>query len=112
MGRRKKVPMLLGLPSPSLARLNKKDPEELAEQIERLQEEAGHVKRRLEKFRSLPEPPQERIQHLQALLQRLEVLERLARDRISGKSQVLPQSGSTGYSNSSRGYRNRRFTSS
>jgi len=91
MRRRKPDPMLMGEPSPSLAKINKMNQEQLLERIESLQRESMHLLNKIERLKPLLPLPVEKIDILITQLARLRMLEKVARDRLSGKQERSEQ---------------------
>lgn len=84
---RRPDPMLLGRPSPSLARIGRMNIAELEQRIERLREEAAHLNRRVENLRNLEPQPFDRIEKLSMEIKRLGLLKRAARQRLEAKQK-------------------------
>jgi hypothetical protein len=84
---RHRDPILLGLPSPSLRKMQRMTLDELAAHIERIVTEAGHVERRIAALREETENPDAKahIEMLEKQLHRLKTLEQMGRDRLEGK---------------------------
>lgn len=101
MRKQRPLPILLGEPSPSLAKINKMNPAQLAQRIQSLSVEAGRIARKIEHLKLQPTPPQDRIEELSKQFNRLGVLEKTARER-------LESSGGGGERRYSREYRPRR----
>ena len=79
--------MLLGEPSPSLAKINKMNMAALAAKIVSLREEQARMKARLERLEALDEKPEDQIKAGRELLERLAALEAAATERLQGKAQ-------------------------
>ncbi|MCC6581609.1 MAG: hypothetical protein IT440_14345 [Phycisphaeraceae bacterium] len=83
--RRRPDPILMGQPSPSLAKINKMNMEELKERIASLETEKGHLSHKVEQL-SQKEPRDEvKITELKALMSRLGALVNVAKERLEGK---------------------------
>jgi hypothetical protein len=111
MKRRRSDPILMGEPSPSLARISKMDPEELHEHIAALQGERQHLITKIANLSNMQPRPDERIALLATQQARLAALIQAAQDRLSGKvvperreHRERPNRDPRGY-----GYRSRRF---
>jgi chromosome segregation ATPase len=78
--------MLLGEPSPSLARINRMPMMKLGPKIEQLQTELDRVEAKLERMKGQDEPPTERIAAATDLIKRLKVLKELAEKRLEEKT--------------------------
>ena len=91
--RRKPDPMLMGMPSPSLAIINKMNQEKLLERIESLHRESMHLLNKLERLKPMTPLPAEQIDVLITQLARLRVLEKLARETLTGKQERSEQRG-------------------
>jgi chromosome segregation ATPase len=85
-GRQGDLPMLLGEPSPSLAKINKMNMAKLAEKIVSLEKEQQDLKTRLERLRQLDPPPAEKIAAVTDLLDRLNALHDAAAKRLKEKA--------------------------
>jgi hypothetical protein len=80
--------MLLGEPSPSLAKINGMNMEKLAAKIASLREEQGRMKSKLEKLLQRDPPaPAEKVELAQDTLARLAALEKAATERLVGKAE-------------------------
>ena len=82
-----KPPMLLGEPSPSLAKINTMNMAKLEAKIASLNEEQQRMTTRLEKLKAVDPPPADKIASLTDLLARLEALKDAAQTRLEGKQQ-------------------------
>ncbi|MEM6458329.1 MAG: hypothetical protein AAF710_02945 [Planctomycetota bacterium] len=86
------LPMLLGEPSPSLAKINGMNMEKLAAKIASLREEQVRMKAKLERLLARdPAAPAEKIEQAQATLARLKALEEAATRRLAGKAERKAQ---------------------
>jgi hypothetical protein len=81
----RQYPLLLGEPSPSLAKINRASIEELQVRIDKLLEEAGHITKRIEALTKLTPPDEAKIKVLKDQLRRLRLLETKARERMEDK---------------------------
>ncbi len=79
--------MLLGEPSPSLAKIRTMNMEKLRAKIESLDEEKARIERRINGLLRVDTAPADQIQHLRDLLKRLEALQEAARERLEHKQQ-------------------------
>ncbi len=105
--RRRRDPILMGLPSPSLAKINRMNSAELTEHIKALEVEAGHIRAKLEKMAAKEPVDEAHVKLLKEQLARLEALGNIAKERIaSGQADRRTPSPSRGYSSDggSRGY--------
>lgn len=82
-------PMLLGKPSPSLAKMEIMSRDDLMVQIESLTTEASRLRRKIEHLKIQDPVPQKRIDHLARQSRRLSALTRAARERVE-KVQPSP----------------------
>ena len=80
--RRSSEPMLLGKPSPSLAKMKIMSGEELTIQIECLVTETNRLRRKIEHLKIQNPVPQKRIDNLARQSRRLAALTRAARERM------------------------------
>lgn len=84
-----KPPMLLGEPSPSLARINCLNMKGLEQRIEALKVEAVNVSAKLARLKAhKPPPPPDRLEQLEQHLTRLAALEDLAKKRLERKAEA------------------------
>ena len=81
------APMLLGEPSPSLAKINKMNMAKLEEKIASLKVEQKSISNRLAELNAKDPPPAEKIKLAGEQLARLEALEAAASDRLAGKQE-------------------------
>lgn len=79
------APMLLGEPSPSLARINMMNMVKLEAKIVQLANEQTALVSRLERLNALDEAPTEKLQRAGKQLDRLKDLEKAARTRLEEK---------------------------
>lgn len=80
--------MLLGEPSPSLAKINGMNMEKLAAKIASLREEQARMAAKLERLEARdPATPAEQIEMAKATLVRLKALEDAAAERLAGKAE-------------------------
>lgn len=80
-------PMLLGEPSPSLARINMMNMVKLEAKIEQLVEEQSLVSQRLERLTSRDPVPTDQVERTREQLNRLVALEKAARERLELKTK-------------------------
>jgi hypothetical protein len=80
-------PLLLGRPSPSLARIKRMNMADLSERIERLKTEAIRIERRIQHLKIQTPLPQAQIDNLESQTNRLEVLTLTACKRLDQKQQ-------------------------
>ncbi len=80
-------PVLLGKPSPSLARINKMNAEELIARIDSLSTERARLARRIEHLKIQDPVPQQRIDRLSRQIRRLAALQKTAGDRLAEKQE-------------------------
>ena len=86
-GRGKKLPILMGEPSPSLAKINRMNTEQLQAKIVSLSKEQELVAARIMRLRAVHPVPEEKIDQLKTLLHRLEALKKIAEERLDGKNE-------------------------
>ena len=80
--------MLLGEPSPSLAKINAMNMEKLAAKIASLQEEQQRMQAKLDRLLARdPAAPEEKITQAKETLTRLKALEDAAAKRLAGKAE-------------------------
>lgn len=79
--------MLLGEPSPSLAKINGMNMEKLAAKIASLKDEQLRMNGKLEKLLARDPAPADKIEQAKATLVRLEALEKAATERLAGKAE-------------------------
>ena len=77
--------MLLGEPSPSLAKINEMNIVKLTAKIASLAEEEAQLVKRLTRLNELDPPPADKIQTVTDLLKRLVALKAAAEERLAGK---------------------------
>ena len=89
MNRRKPraLPMLLGLPSPSLAKMNRMNSAELQERLERLTTEQQCLEVKLKNLEAHRPRPDQKIELLKAQVDRLKVLQETAKSKLAGKEE-------------------------
>ena len=85
------LPMLLGEPSPSLAKINTMNMEKLAAKIVSLREEQVRMQAKLDKLLVRDPAPEEKITQAKATLERLKALEVAATQRLAGKAERKAQ---------------------
>ncbi|WP_184676641.1 hypothetical protein [Algisphaera agarilytica] len=84
--------MLLGEPSPSLAKINAMNMEKLAVKIMSLREEQQRMNAKLERLLARdPAAPEEKIKQAKDTLVRLKALEEAAMTRLKGKAERKAQ---------------------
>ena len=92
-GANRDLPVLLGEPSPSLAKINGMNMEKLAAKILSLRDEQLRLNGKLEKLlqREGEEDVAEKIEQAKLNLERLKALEAAATERLAGKAQRKAQ---------------------
>jgi hypothetical protein len=80
-------PILLGEPSPSLAKINTMNMVKLAEKITQLEEEQTRVGAKLSRLEVIDPLPDEKIKAVKELLARLAALKDAAEKRLAGKAE-------------------------
>lgn len=82
------LPVLLGEPSPSLAKINAMNMEKLTAKIASLQEEQQRMATKLERLLARdPAAPEEKIVQAKDTIVRLKALEEAAATRLKGKAE-------------------------
>lgn len=89
-------PNFLGQPSPSLAKLQKMNPAQLAEHVERLGTERQRLADKISRLQATRSPDPQRLSTLNSQLSRLQALERVAKQRMTERSAPRPHGGSYG----------------
>jgi hypothetical protein len=79
--------MLMGEPSPSLAKINTMNMAKLTEKIAQLTEEQERVGAKLSRLEVVNPRPDEKIKAVKDLLARLAALKQAAQTRLDGKAQ-------------------------
>ena len=81
--------MLLGEPSPSLAKINTMNMAKLTEKIAQLTRDRGPLVAKLEKLQAKEDPPAspEEIKRTELLIARLDALKQAAQERLDGKAE-------------------------
>ncbi len=79
--------MLLGEPSPSLAKINTMNMVKLEAKISELVTEQTALNERIARLEALSQRPDEQLGRTGQQLERLKVLEKVARERLEGKSE-------------------------
>ena len=79
--------MLLGEPSPSLAKINTMNMAKLQEKIDSLHEEQQRMQAKLDRLVTRDPQPTEKVEQAQATLARLKALEEAAAQRLAGKQE-------------------------
>jgi ribosomal protein L29 len=77
--------MLMGEPSPSLAKMKKMNPEQLQAKVDQLREESLRLTRKVQRLQEQHEPNFKKIDALTKQIQRLQALQRIARDKVEGR---------------------------
>ncbi len=77
--------MFLGMPSPSMARIQKMNMADLAARIERLTNEVANVEEKVKRLQQVDPRPDEKITELSALVKRLAALRNAAKDQLEMK---------------------------
>lgn len=85
--RKQPDPMLLGLPSPSLARIGRMNIEQLETHIERLKVEAERLTKRIGNLKKVKEDPDSQVGELTSALKRVGLLRRAAEKRLETKHE-------------------------
>lgn len=80
-------PILLGEPSPSLAKINTMNMARLTEKITQLIEEQERVGAKLSRLEVIDPVPEEKIKSVKELLERLAALKLAAETRLAGKAE-------------------------
>lgn len=80
-----KPPMLLGEPSPGLAKINSMSTSKLQDKIASLDAEHALLETRLTRLRALDPQPTEKITTIEKLQERLVALRTVATERLKGK---------------------------
>lgn len=91
MKKRRQYPMLLGEPSPSLAKIGKMNMEELKERIEALAVEKARIDEKIKNLSNMQPRDDARIESLSTQAARLTALSNAAKDRLSGKQDRTSQ---------------------
>ncbi len=81
------MPVLLGEPSPSLAKINTMNMAKLQEKIASLKDEQVRMAAKLQKLVARDPAPTEQIEAAKASLARLKALEEAATQRLLGKAE-------------------------
>lgn len=84
-------PMLMGVPSPSLAKINKMNTDELVERIAALGVERERIATKIKNLSAMTPRDEARITELKTQASRLTALENVAKDRLSGKNERREQ---------------------
>jgi hypothetical protein len=79
--------MLMGEPSPSLAKINTMNMAKLTEKIAMLVEEETRVGAKLTRLQAVDPLPEPKIKAVMELLARLDALKKLATERLAGKAE-------------------------
>jgi hypothetical protein len=90
-GRKPDLPMLLGEPSPSLAKINTMNMAKLEEKIASLQDERQRMLAKIERLEKMNPPPEDKIKAGRDTVVRLEALEKAASERLAGKAERKAQ---------------------
>lgn len=86
--RRSPGPILMGQPSPSLARINRADARELTQKVERLNIEIQRLEVRIRNLTTHKPPIQRNLSNLHDQVKRLEVLRKLAQDKLAERQHT------------------------
>tara|TARA_R110002111_G_scaffold14050_8_gene38779 strand:- start:238 stop:633 length:396 start_codon:yes stop_codon:yes gene_type:complete len=86
-GGKEEPPMLLGEPSPSLAKINTMNMAKLTEKIAQLEEEEARVGAKLKRLEAVDPLPEVKIAAVKDLLARLDALKKAAAERLAGKAE-------------------------
>lgn len=86
-GRPNDLPVLLGEPSPSLAKIKTMNMVKLAAKIASLREESARMEAKLTKLRLRDPLPEEQIKQGDLTVKRLNALEAIATDLLKGKAE-------------------------
>ncbi len=78
-------PMLLGEPSPALAKIATMNTEKLEAKIASLDQELDHVTAKLGRLASQSDPPTQKIETAKMLIQRLNAIKDVATERLAEK---------------------------
>jgi len=84
-GRKPNDPMLMGEPSPALAKIAQMNTAKLREYIQQISVNAEQLKNKIEKLQASDEPDEKRIVELTTQRQRLAALIKTAAERLQGK---------------------------
>lgn len=90
-GRPADLPVLLGEPSPSLAKIKTMNMVKLAAKIASLREERARMAAKLEKLRARDPLPDDKIKQGEDTIERLSALEAIAVDLLKGKAERKAQ---------------------
>lgn len=85
--RKRAEPILLGAPSPSLARMKKMSSVDLTTQVERLTTEAARLSAKIDRLIAHKPSPVDRVAKLKVQLERLFALKKSAQEQIVGKDE-------------------------
>ena len=96
MSRRRPDPILMGEPSPSLAKINRMNMQQLAERIKALETESAHLSAKIERLSQVEPRDDEKIAALTEQKARLAALADVARKRLSGKAERTEQGSGRG----------------
>ncbi len=86
-GRKPDLPMLLGEPSPSLAKINGMNMAKLEEKIASLTADRVHLVNKLEKLKKADPPKPDQLKDTEKLIARLDALKAAAEERLKGKAE-------------------------
>lgn len=86
-GGKEEPPILMGEPSPSLAKINTMNMAKLTEKIAMLEEEEVRVGAKLDRLKAVDPLPETKIKAVIELLARLDALKKLAAERLAGKAE-------------------------
>lgn len=86
-------PMLMGMPSPSLAKINRMRPDELREKIKSLETEQAQITARIDRLNAVDPVPTDKIKALLELKSRLDALKDVATKKLAADgAQTSPRS--------------------
>lgn len=86
-GGKEEPPILMGEPSPSLAKINTMNMAKLTEKIAMLEEEEARVGAKLKRLQAVDPLPEVKIKAVTELLARLDALKKAAAERLAGKAE-------------------------
>lgn len=81
------LPMLLGEPSPSLAKINAMNMAKLTEKIEGLKADRVHLVNKAKKLHAAGEEKEQQLKQTLDLIERLDALKAAAEKRLAGKAE-------------------------
>ncbi|MEM1445308.1 MAG: hypothetical protein AAGF84_04580 [Planctomycetota bacterium] len=86
-GQKPDLPMLLGEPSPSLAKINAMNMAKLEAKIAALTADRVHLVNKAKKLHAAGEPKAQQLKQTLDLIERLDALKAAAEERLAGKAQ-------------------------